>query len=376
MTKLTDSPSLENTETELRSMIADSVTKLFSDHVTPELLQACTEGELPGALWQLIEDTGLSTAAGADSDSPTFADVYSIFHAVGYWQAPVPLLETVVANYFMAKAGIDAPSGMVTVATHVQIQPSMVYHLDDAWHIDGIVTHVPWGRSAQWLLSATPDSSAMALFRLEDSSIPIETDRNLADEPRDTLSFHKMSSVATAHANEIAHPHALLVHMALAKSIAMAGALECCLDRTLTYVTERVQFGRPLAKFQAIQHALAEMAGLVAAARMATRVAADSAECLHKDPNSWQQFCFDTAVAKVRAGEAATKSMWIAHQLHGAIGYTQEHPLHFATKRLLSWRSEYGSDTWWAKRLGHAAIKIGAKDFWPALTNRDLALEL
>lgn len=376
MSKAHDGVTPDDARAELRSMIADSVAKLFSDHVTPELLQACATGHPPAELLRLVEENGLAAAAGADAGSPTFADAYPIFHAVGYWQAPVPLLETAVGNYFLAKGGIALPGGMGTIATHVQIQPSTFYLFGDAWHIDGAVKHVPWGRSAEWLLSSMPHNSTIALFRLEGSLITVEAGHNLAGEPRDTLVFEELNSIATARPGWTAHPHTLMVHLALAKAIAMVGALECCMNRTLTHVAQRVQFGRQLAKFQAIQHSLAEMAGLVAAARMATRVAADSAERLHNDPDAWRQFCFDTAVAKVRAGEAATRSVWIVHQLHGAIGFTQEHPLHFATKRLISWRSEYGSDAWWAQRLGRAAIELGAKGFWPALTNRDLVLEL
>ena len=77
---------------------------------------------------------------------------------------------------------------------------------------------------------------------------------------------------------------------------------------------------------------------------------------------------FSTAVAKVRCGEAATRGTGIAHQLHGAIGFTHEHALHFATKRLWSWREEFGSDAFWAAELGRAAIAERAAGFWPALS--------
>ena len=63
----------------------------------------------------------------------------------------------------------------------------------------------------------------------------------------------------------------------------------------------------------------------------------------------------------------------IAHQVHGAIGFTHEHSLHFATRRLWAWREEFGADAWWAERLGQAAIAAGAAGFWPALTQRALS---
>ncbi len=79
---------------------------------------------------------------------------------------------------------------------------------------------------------------------------------------------------------------------------------------------------------------------------------------------------FSAAVAKVRAGEAATRATGIAHQVHGAIGFTQEHALHFATRRLWAWRAQFGSDAWWAAELGRSAIAAGGSGFWTALTQR------
>jgi acyl-CoA dehydrogenase len=69
-------------------------------------------------------------------------------------------------------------------------------------------------------------------------------------------------------------------------------------------------------------------------------------------------------------GEAATRGSAIAHQVHGAIGFTHEHMLHFATRRLWTWREEFGADAWWAERLGRAAVSSRSEAFWPAMTDR------
>jgi acyl-CoA dehydrogenase len=129
-----------------------------------------------------------------------------------------------------------------------------------------------------------------------------------------------------------------------------------------------VQFGKPIGKYQAIQQQLALMAGDVAAARLAALAAAADAPCALQPvaPSA----AFSIAAAKVRTGEAATRACGIAHQVHGAIGFTREHSLHFATRRLWAWREQFGSDAWWAQALGRAAIAGGATAFWPALTRR------
>jgi alkylation response protein AidB-like acyl-CoA dehydrogenase len=58
----------------------------------------------------------------------------------------------------------------------------------------------------------------------------------------------------------------------------------------------------------------------------------------------------------------------IAHQLHGAIGFTVEHELHLFTRRLWSWRDEFGTESEWSARLGDQLIREGADAVWMALT--------
>nr|MBP7662151.1 acyl-CoA dehydrogenase [Burkholderiaceae bacterium] len=134
------------------------------------------------------------------------------------------------------------------------------------------------------------------------------------------------------------------------------------------YANDRVQFGKPIGRYQAIQQQLALLAGDVAASRVAAIVAATDAPSSSRPASA--QAVFSAAVAKARVGESATRGTSIAHQVHGAIGFTHEHQLHFATRRLWAWREEFGSDAWWAERLGQAAIQSAAAGFWPALTAR------
>jgi len=148
----------------------------------------------------------------------------------------------------------------------------------------------------------------------------------------------------------------------MARAAQMAGALEACLLQSVRYATERKQFGRPIGSFQAIQQNLAVLAGHVAAAGIAAESAFRAAE--RGDAR------FEVAVAKVRAGEAAGIGAGIAHQTHGAIGFTYEHSLHFATRRLWSWRAEFGSESAWARELGRAVAARGADALWSDLTAR------
>ena len=149
------------------------------------------------------------------------------------------------------------------------------------------------------------------------------------------------------------------------RSQQMAGALEQILDLSLTYARDRVQFGRPIARFQAIQHNLASLAGEVAVAGAAADTAA-SAIIRHGIDD--QRTLFAVAAAKIRAGEAAGAGAAIAHQVHGAMGFTREYSLHHSTRRLWAWRDDFGAESVWAMRLGRMATKAGAQALWPALT--------
>ena len=78
----------------------------------------------------------------------------------------------------------------------------------------------------------------------------------------------------------------------------------------------------------------------------------------------------EAASAKIRTGEAAAEGASIAHQVHGAIGFTKEHVLHRFTLRMLSWRDDFGSESYWAERLGGMSPRRGADHFWPMLAAR------
>ena len=150
--------------------------------------------------------------------------------------------------------------------------------------------------------------------------------------------------------------------MAFARACQIAGALDAALALSVAYVNERQQFGRPLAKFQAVQQSLATFACEAAAANCA---AMGAAQALDRGEAG-----FEVAAAKLRANRAVEVGTTVAHQVHGAIGFTQEYTLQNLTRRLWQWRSEYGNDAYWSAILGSGVIARGANSFWPDLTAR------
>jgi acyl-CoA dehydrogenase len=144
---------------------------------------------------------------------------------------------------------------------------------------------------------------------------------------------------------------------ALMRSLQIAGALERVRDMTVAYAAERRQFGQPLNRFQAVQQQLAELAGEAA-------LAGAAADAAVEDPLSAKQ----VAAAKVIAGGAASRGAAIAHQVHGAIGFTHEHQLHRWTTRLWAWRDQFGTESVWSESLGDLLARAGGDRLWELVT--------
>src|ERR1700676_3021833 len=104
------------------------------------------------------------------------------------------------------------------------------------------------------------------------------------------------------------------------------------MDYALCYANERVQFGRPIGKFQAVQHMLAVAAGHFAAASATADVLFES-ERLGDDG-------FAVAIAKARCGEAAGQVAAVCHQVNGAMVCAMEHPTSSVTRARRAWRDE------------------------------------
>jgi acyl-CoA dehydrogenase len=151
------------------------------------------------------------------------------------------------------------------------------------------------------------------------------------------------------------------------RAVQTAGALEAILALSVAYANERVAFERRIGKFQAVQQNLARLAGETAAALAVSGSAADTiAQATDFD----MAVLLEVASAKIRCAEAATEGAAIAHQVFGAIGFTQEHLLHRFTLRMLGWRDDFGSESTWAAKLGNDIAQLGADEFWPLVASR------
>lgn len=324
--------------------VFDTADRLFRDAVGKDLLDRTEAGTWPEALWASVEETGLLEAF-ADPDFGA-ADAASVLRAAGRHAVPLPIAETLLARRLLQRVGLDVPDGVLTIAPTARLA-----------HAGGRVTAtrhgVAWARRARAIIIPADDRVVV----IDPASARIEPGQNLAGEPRDTVTI---DGTPAAEAVGPVDADTLRREGAWTRSLLMQGAMETILEIAAAYANDRVQFGRPIGKQQSIQHQLALMAEEVAAASVAARLATerlDGAESF-----------LAVASAKIRAGEAAGKAAEFAHQVMGAIGFTHEHSLHHFTRRLWSWRDEYGRESDWSIALGQRVAMIGAAGLWPWLT--------
>lgn len=342
----------------MRNLFEETITRFLADHVTPEVIGATEGGEWPSALWADLQTLGFAEASAPESAGgagANWGDLYPVVRACGYHNLPLPLPDTMLVNWFLGLAGHDAVSGPASVAA------DDILTLIDG-RAGGCLRNVPWGRNLDHVLAYAQGgdgSVSLVLMRAADA-VAVKHKMNIAREPRDDLTFADAVPVVSAPIGDGANRRTLVLGGAMLRAAQMAGALERCLDLAITYAGERVQFGRPINKFQAVQQQLAVLAEEAAAMRIVAEAAfvETATQTLPELP---------IMAAKVRASEAVTAGTAIVHGVHGAIGFTYEHSLHFSTRRLWSWDSEYGSGAVWARAIGRRVCRKGSSHLWPAV---------
>jgi len=348
---------------ETATILHDTAERLFADAFTPAMLRRAAEGEWLDGQWRRLEELGFTAAlvpeeAGGAGLEPV--EALGLVRLAGYYGVPLPLAETLLAGWLLARAGLAVPAGALTVGP-VRPADRLVLRRDGGgWRITGVLGRVPWARHAAEVAALAAHDGRNMLCRLSPDDYRLEAAVNLAGEPRDTLRVDaRLDGSRLTAAPEDMGSQALLAAGAVLRSLAMAGAVDRILSMSVDYAGERRQFGRPIGKFQAVQQNLAVLAAQTAAAGAAADIAA---EAFAPSPD-----LLAVAVAKQRTGEAAGLAARIAHQVHGAIGFTEEHSLHFFTKRLWAWRDEFGREREWCRLVGRRAAEAGADSLWPLI---------
>jgi len=351
---------------ERNDLIADTTARIFQDHADPRAVYLAAGDAWRGALWEALEEMGLTRAWVPDAlggAGASVMDAFEVLRVAGAFAVAVPLAETLIAGWALSDAGIETPLGRIAVVPESMRAGRAGPRIGDDGVLHGVAERVPFAREAEHLVVECRHDGAVQIALVAAPACRIRPGESIAKEPLDAvdLSGARALAVGTRRAQGVG----MLPVGAAVRAMQMAGALQAVLDLSVQYSTERVAFERPIGKFQAVQHNLARLAGEVAAANASSNSAAYALE--HAAGYDDGVF-IEVASAKIRVGEAANEGAMIAHQVHGAIGYTQEHVLHRYTHRLWAWRDQFGDESHWAARIGAKIAEGGADELWPALT--------
>jgi acyl-CoA dehydrogenase len=348
-------------------IVAATAARIFADFADPQTVNRAKDDRWKAPLWQAIAAAGLPLAwvpeqfGGAGA---TLAEGFEILAAAGRFALPVPLAETLTAGWLLARGGIACPATAMTVAP---ARPHDAIVLDADGRLRGRASAVPFAREAPHIAVLAASDAGAAIALVESKQCRFGDGRNLAGEPADGVGFEAVKPLHTAPAPAGLDRNALMLMGACVRSMQTAGALEAVLALSVDYANERVAFGRLIGKFQAVQQNLARLAGEVAAA---VAVAGSAADAIAQVDSFDEAVFLEAASAKIRCAEAAAAGSAIAHQVFGAIGFTQEHVLHRFTLRMLAWRDDFGNESYWAAELGRRVARRGADEFWPLVASR------
>jgi acyl-CoA dehydrogenase len=324
---------------DVRDLMLTTLDRVMDDTLTTAAREKADGNGLSAVVWAALEEQGM-TALGDAGNDIGYSDAMALVQRAAYHAAPVPLGEAIAARRLLSAAGIAVPDEAVTLS------------MPRAKGLSGMA----WGRDIGLGIVATENG----LQLVEHKNAIAYRGQNQAGEPRDDIDLSKARIVAEAALPGAAER--LKREGALIRSVQLAGALDRTLEHCLTWVNDRVQFGKPLARFQAIQHSMAVMASEVAAAKVAVEMAVEASD--------QEADAFAVGVAKSRAGEAAGKVAAAAHAAFGAMGFTREHSLHYSTRRLWAWRDEFGGETYWQAQIGREIAAGGGARLWGTLTAR------
>jgi acyl-CoA dehydrogenase len=338
---------------ETRDMLLETADRFFAERSGRAIVNEVEKGVWPADLWKEIEEMGLVLIAVPEDKGGaggTLADMLALLRTAGSHAVPVPLAETALGNLLIAAAGGAPGAGPATLALgNLSLSGGRV---------SGIVERVPFASVADRFVTVVGNTVSVVAA----GNARIDDKPSHAGEPYGTVTFENAttefsapSAVGADRAFELA---------AVMRAMQMAGAADKILATATEYCKQRVQFGRPISTFQAIQHMLAELASYVAATIASAEAAARDAD----EGGLANGGRFSIAAAKSQASDFAQRIAAISHQSMGAMGFTHEHILHHYTRRLWVWRRDFGSETFWGEKIGAAYAKAGPEALWDSLS--------
>lgn len=327
--------------TEDQIMIRDSAASFLADASGSAAVRAAMEagGAFDAALWKGIGDMGwcgtaIPEAFGGMGLGPV--ELVLILEQVGRRLAPAPFLSSVMASGFLAAAGSAAAKkkylprlaqGALRAALALDTAALRLKKAGRDWQLSGRVPALPDGAAAEVLFVAV--GSAVHAVAMDARGVKVrmletwDGTRRVADVDLTNVAAERVDD---GKAPGLARAAALARLYLAAEQL---GGAQECLDLTLRYLSERKQFGRVIASFQAIKHRCAQMMVMTEGLRSAVYGAAACAAAAR----DVQAVVMECAMARALAADTFFHCAAEAIQLHGGVGFTWEFEPHLYFKR-------------------------------------------
>jgi alkylation response protein AidB-like acyl-CoA dehydrogenase len=360
----------------LRSMARD-----FIEQETPRTFVRDMEEDDRGftaEMWQKIAQVGwlgLIVPEEHGGTGQSLVDLGILMEEVGHGVMPGPFFNTALVTVGILDAGSDAQKAEYLpriaagdlIATAAILEPYSRLDANginlqatasgDSYTLNGTKMFVENAHAADYLLVAArtggsgEDGVTLLLVDAQSNGVSVDKLKTIATDNQCEVTFNNVSvpvaNVLGEAGNGWSVLRLLLQKGAALRCCQMVGALQEVLDMTVEYVKNRVQFGRPIGSFQAIQHYCANMATDVDGSRFITYQAIwRLGEGLSSD--------LEVSSAKAWVSDSAQRVAATAHQCHGAIGFTQEHDLQLFTRRLKAWEVSFGDGDYHRERVAQA----------------------
>ena len=328
--------------TDLRTLANDIGSGSFDSRIGHRSLPDAVDH----AAWRHLEDAGLTRLDSASDSGGGPVEAAVVLRALARHGVTVPVAETDLAGWLAQQAAVDIPgAGPLTLA----IGDARI----DGDRVTAMLSGVPYAAGAGAVVLGLRDGGRLLVAAAPPGELSVTEGHNAGGEPRDSVTVDLPAAMFTPVAD---CTDELVRRGAWARCMQVMGALDAAVEFSVAHTRDREQFGRPLSAFQAVQHALAGMAGEVERGRAAANLAvAAAAEHGFGSP----QADYAVTAAKATLGRVVPAVVTAAHQLHGAIGVTIEHRLWLATMRARSWIDEFGDTAHYACRLGRMALATG-----------------
>ncbi len=358
-----------------------SMAREFIEQETPRTFVRDMEEDERGFtadMWQKIAQVGwlgLIVPEEHGGTGQNLVDLGILLEEVGHGVMPGPFFNTALTTVAILDAGTDAQKAEYLpriaagdlIATAAILEPYSRLDANginleasasgDGYTLNGTKMFVENAHAADYLLVAArtggsgEDGITLFLVDAQSNGISVDKLKTIATDNQCEVTFNGVSVPAANVLGDVgggwAHLRLLLQKGAALRCCQMVGALQEVLDMTVEYVKNRVQFGRPIGSFQAIQHYCANMATDVDGSRFITYQAIwRLGEGLPSD--------LEVSSAKAWVSDSAQRVAATAHQCHGAIGFTQEHDLQLFTRRLKAWEVSFGDGDYHRERVAQA----------------------